>query len=149
MHPLFTLKSPVSGETILQAENAIAKYIFYSQCFPNCIIPKQYILEKHSIYFMLRTRLRPGFLGEQGGEQLHLTVSCLARSAALRNDKNRMKIIMEKALLFTAPELNALVPHIQNRQQKWLIIYSTKHMPNYNMKLMFLSPLKSCCLTNV
>ena len=67
---------------------------------------------------MDRTGFGLGFLGEQGGEQLHSTISGLARSAAIQNDKNRMKHILENALLLTAPELNALVPQTKPREQQ-------------------------------
>ena len=120
VHSLISKAQPISEVTILQAESAIAEYIkFFRQCFPNCNIPKQHILEKHSTDFMHRTDFGLGFLREQGGEQLHSTVSCLSRrSAAIRNDKNRMKNILENALLLTAPELNALVLQTKPREQQ-------------------------------
>ena len=72
IHFLISKAQPISEETVLQGETAIAEYInFYGQCFP-----KQHILEKHSTYFMHRTGFELDFLGEQGGEQLHVCKKC-------------------------------------------------------------------------
>ena len=110
IHSLTSKAQP--EETTLQAEIATSEYIkFYRQCFPNRIIAKQHILIKNSTDFMHRTGFGAGW------EQLHSTVSRLARSAAIRNDKNRMKNIIEN-LLLTAPELNSLVPQTKPRQQQ-------------------------------
>ena len=114
IHSLTSKAQP--EETTLQAEIATSEYIkFYRQCFPNRIIAKQHILKKNSTDFMHRTGFGLGFLRGQDGNKLHSTVSRLARSAAIRNDKNRMKNIIENVLLLTAPRTQ--LPCITDKTQ--------------------------------
>ena len=83
----------------------------------------------HTSDFMLRTGFGLDFLGKQGGEQLHSIVSHLARrSAATRNDKNRMKNILENALLLTAPEQHACTA--DKTQTTTKIVHNIPHKTN-------------------
>ena len=94
VHKLISHRKPISkSETITQIDNAIEAYMaFYRHTFKKVsIIPKQHILESHCSWFVNFTDFSLGFLGEQGGEQIHATMEKMKRRFhGMRDDGERV-----------------------------------------------------------
>ena len=74
-------------------EDSISMYMnFYRAHFSEVrIIPKQHILEAHRVQRTSRWGFGLAFHGQQGGEEMHPTVSILKRRAwGLENDEDRL-----------------------------------------------------------
>ena len=114
VHILISHCEPICENEQQFIDSSIHKYMtLYRLHFPSKVIPKQHFLEAHCVPWIARYGFGMGFHGEQGGELIHSTISFAERSGRhLRNTEKRMKTVMNKQFLMTAPELNALQPQV-------------------------------------
>ena len=94
-------------------EDPISMYMnFYRTHFSEVrIIPKQHILEAHCVQWIRRWGFGLAFHGEQGGEEMHATVNTLKRRAwGLKNDEDRLCLLMKEQLTQASPVLLATPP---------------------------------------
>ena len=92
VHQHLCHKDPVMETDVNDIEDSISMYMnFYRAHFSEVrIIPKQHILEAHRVQWIRRWGFGLAYDGEQGGEEMHATVSKLKRRAwGLKNDEDR------------------------------------------------------------
>ena len=68
----------------------------YRQYFPGKVIPKMHILEHHCLPFIENYGFGLGLMGEQGGEQLHASMTQFQqRMGGIRNPQKRLRSTIE------------------------------------------------------
>ena len=78
----------------------------FQSLFPGKLLPKHHILHKHCIPHIERHGFGLGLMGEQGTEASHQTIARIAeRARAMRDEKKKLKFIMETHYLGVAPSL--------------------------------------------
>ena len=119
VHKDLSHTSQIDQSCIATIKTNIDKYMDnYRLHFSNKVIPKQHILEQHCLPFIENHRLGLGLLGEQGGAVIHASISKLERrTMAIRNEKRRLKMIMECHLLQVSPSLQSHVPPTKKRKR--------------------------------
>lgn len=120
VHSLLSHSKPIPHDHIQPLQIAIDQYMtIYRTHFPDKIIPKQHILEKHCVPFISTFRFGLGILGEQGGELIHSTVSKFEKRAqAVKNDSSYLTIVMNSSLLQVSPDIQSQVPKKRVKTKK-------------------------------
>ena len=120
IHDAISHTKTISNNSLTDIQRDIDNYIdLYRFYFPNKIIPKQHILQKHCLPFIHSYKLGLGLMGEQGGEMIHSTIAKLEnRTAGIRQEERKMKTILESHLIHVAPCLHGLIPTLKQRIKK-------------------------------
>ena len=109
---------------------------FYRARFPEVrIIPKQLVLEAHCVQWIRRWGFGLALHGEQGGEEIHATVNRIQRRAwGMRNNEDRLRLLMKEQLTQASPVLQATPPPpypLPPKKKKLPLdkqVYSCKHV---------------------
>jgi hypothetical protein len=113
VHKLVSHKNPIKKDKIKDIEVAIANYMqHYRGTFSDKrVIPKQHILEKHCVTWIKTWGFGLALHGEQGGEEMHAAINRLKRRAwGLRNNEDRLRLLMKEQHILASPMLQATPP---------------------------------------
>ena len=111
---------PTAEEEINKPDSDNIRYMdFYrSDIAKQKIIPKQHILECHSTDFMRLWKFGLGFLGEQGGEEMHAFINELkVRVRGIVDPEQKICVLMKEQLTIVSPRVKAAMP-TDKRQKK-------------------------------
>ena len=90
----------------------------YRQYFPGKVIPKMHILEHHCLQFIENYGFGLGLIGEQGGEQLHASMTRFQqRMGRIRNPQKRLRSTIEAHHAQNSPILRCLFPEVKQRKK--------------------------------
>ena len=131
VHKHLSHKDPVRENETNGTEDSISMYMtFYKARFPEVrIILRQHILEAHCVQWIGRWGFGLALHGEQGGEEIHATVNRIQRRASwgMRNDEDRLRLLMTEQLTRAPPALHATLP--PKKKKKKIIIIIIKYSP--------------------
>jgi len=120
VHKSIAHAPPTTEEEINNLDSDIIKYMdFYrSDIAKQKIIQKQHILECHSTDFMRLWKFGLGFLGEQGGEEMHAFINELkVRVRGIVDPEQKIRVLMKEQLTIVSPRVKAAMP-TDKRQKK-------------------------------
>ena len=124
VHKSISHALPTTGEEINNLDSDIIKYMdFYrSDIAKQKIIPKQHILECHSTDFMRLWKFGLGFLGEQGGEEMHAFINELkVRVRGIVDPEQKIRVLMKEQLTIVSPRVKAAMPtDKRQKKQHWV-----------------------------
>ena len=116
IHVQLSHTNPITGTALTDIKTNIDTYMHLYRQFVHKVIPKQHILEHHCLPFITKYQVGLGLLGEQGGELIHSSIAKLEkRMVGIRDEKRRMRTLMECHFLQVAPSLQPLVPVTKTR----------------------------------
>ena len=108
VHKAISHTKPIQHSYLPDIQSSIDTYMsIYRKTFPQKVIPKQHLLERHCIPYIRQQTFGLGLLGEQGTELSHQAISKLEREQAfgIPNEIDRLKHILSAHLLQIAPAL--------------------------------------------
>ena len=107
VHDAISHSEKIESSSIPSITNSIETYMrTFRRVYPQKIVPKQHILEKHCIPFIEKHKFGLGMLGEQGTELSHQTMHKLeSRARGIIDKKERMSFVFKTHLLQLSPKL--------------------------------------------
>ena len=121
VHCLVNHSNPIPYDDLEIIQSKVDSYMaFYRRSFPTKdIILKQHLLECHVADCLEKWRVGFGLLGEQGFETIHGRMNSIEKKfGGEKMDKaSRARLIMERQLSKTAPEIIKLTPEGTRRRQ--------------------------------
>ena len=108
VHKAISHTKPIEHSYLPDIQSSIDTYMsIYRKTFPQKVIPKQHLLERHCIPYIRQQTFGLGLLGEQGTELSHQAITKLERERAfgIPNELDRLKHILSAHLLQIAPAL--------------------------------------------
>ncbi|GFO14647.1 amine oxidase [Plakobranchus ocellatus] len=107
VHSLISHSRPITTETHRIIETSIQKYCrFYRTAFKKRVYPKMHFLEDHCLQWIKLYGFGLGLFSEQGGEQLHKTISELERQTqSIKRTSDRLLSILKKHLTQVCPDI--------------------------------------------
>ena len=108
----------LSTDIISALNENIKNFVSFLRCnWPETTIsPKLHMIEDHIVPILSRWNVGCGFLGEQGGESIDKCINGLKqRYLNVRNNKDRLKYIMDCHLASTNPHARSRRVHKKER----------------------------------
>ena len=90
VHTAISHTKSIEHGYLLDIQSSIETYMsIYRKTFPQKVIPKEHLLERHCIPYIRQQTFGLGLLGEQGTELSHQAMSKLERERAFGNPMNQ------------------------------------------------------------
>ena len=109
-HNVFNSSCHLTEQDIAALQLDIEEFMAYLRLnWPDVSIsPKLHMVEEHIVPFLSQWHVGCGFLGEQGGESIHKCINSMKSNYSnIRNNKDKLKYIMDSHLSTTSPEARA------------------------------------------